>query len=85
MELAGLIDEDRLARRDVAQHREAERLERDRFARGDVLGAAHRLLRADDERPDAVRIAEREQPVARDHRDDRVRAAATLVHARRPP
>ena len=81
VELAGLIDEDRLARRDVAQHGEAERLERDRFARGDVFGAAHRLLHADDERPDAVRIAEREEPVAGDHRDDRIRAAAALVHA----
>ena len=77
----GLVDEDRLARRDVAQHREAQRLERDRFARDDVLGAAHRLVDADDERTDAERIAEREQPVAGDHRDDRVGAAAALVHA----
>ena len=37
---------------------------------------------ADDERADAERIAEREQPVAGDHRDDRIRAAAALVHAR---
>ena len=81
MELAGLVDEDRLARRDVAQHREAERLERDRLARDDVFGAAHRLVDADDERPDAERIAERDQPVAGDHRDDRVRAAAAPVHA----
>ena len=38
-------------------------------------------LHADDQRPDAVRIAEREQAVAGDHRDDRVRAAAAPVHA----
>ena len=43
VEAAGLVDEDRLARRDVAQHREAERLERDRFRGDEVLGPAHRL------------------------------------------
>ena len=79
--LAGLVDEDRLAGRDVAQHREAERLERDRFRRDHVLGAAHRLVVADDQRPDAEGIAKREHPVAGDHRDHRVRAAAALVHA----
>jgi len=40
VELSGLIDEDGLARRDVAQHREAERLERDRLAGDEVLAAA---------------------------------------------
>ncbi len=81
VERAGLVDEDRLARRDVAQHLEAQRLERHRLAGDDVLGAAHRRVDADDQRADAVRVAEREQPVAGDHRDDRVGAAAALVHA----
>ena len=81
VERAGDVDEDRLAGRDVAQHVEAERLDRDRLRRDDVLGAAHLLVLADDQRPDAVGIAEREQAVAGDHRDDRVRAAAALVHA----
>ena len=81
VKVAGLVDEDRLARRDVAQHRKAQRLERDRFAGDHVLGAAHRLVDADDQRPDAERIAEREQAVAGDHRDDGVGAAAALVHA----
>ena len=40
-----------------------------------------RLVDADDQRPDAVGVAEREHAVAGDHRDDRVRAAAALVHA----
>ena len=35
VELPGLVDEDGLARRDVAQHRKAQRLQRDRLARDD--------------------------------------------------
>ena len=81
MELPGLVDEDGLARRDVAQHGKAQRLQRDRFARDQVLGAAHRLVDADDERTDAERIAERDEPAAGDQRDDGVRAAAAPVHA----
>ena len=49
--------------------------------RDDVLRSAHLLVPADDERTDAERIAKREHAVAGDHRDDRVRAAAALVHA----
>jgi hypothetical protein len=47
-----------------------------------VFAAAHRLVDAHDERPDAEWIAERNHAVAGDHRHDRVRAATALVHAR---
>ena len=81
MEHAGVVDKDRLAGRDVAQHMEAERFDGHRLRGDDVLGPAHRLVLADDERADAVGIAEREQPVAGDHCDHRVGALAALVHA----
>ena len=42
------------------------------------------LVDADDQRPDAERIAEREHAVAGDHRHDGVRAAAAAMARRRP-
>ena len=81
VERAREVDEDRLAGLDVAQHAEAERLDRHRLGGDHVLGAAELLVAADDQRPDAERVAEREQAVAGDHRDDRVGAAAAPVHA----
>ena len=81
MEAAGLIDIDRFTRRDVAQHRETQRFQRDRLAGDDVLRAAHRLVHPDDERANAERVAKRQQAVAGDHRYDRVRAAAASMHA----
>ena len=82
MQRPGHIDVDRLAGLDVAQELEAERLHRDRFRRDQVLAAAERFVAADAQRPDAERIAKRQQTVARDHRDHRVRAATATVHAR---
>ena len=82
MQTPGLVDEDGFPRRDVAQHRKAQRLQRDRLARDDILGAAHRLADADDERADAEGIAKRDQPAAGDQGHDRIGAAAAPVHAR---
>ena len=81
MKTPGLIDEDGFSRRDVAQHRKAEGLQRDRLARDDILGAAHRLADADDERADAEGIAKRDQPAAGDQGHDRIGAAAAPVYA----
>ena len=85
VELAGRVHEDGFTGRHVAQHLEPQRLDGHRLRCHDVFRAAHRLVLADDERADAERIAECEQAVARDHRHDRIRAAAALVHARHGP
>ena len=67
--------------RDVAHHLEAQRVERDALGGDHVLVALLGLGAAEDERPDAVGVAEREQPVAGDHRHHRVGAAAAPVDA----
>src|SRR6185295_18454969 len=79
---ARLIDEDRFARRDVAQDGKAQGLERDGLARHDVFATAHRFVDADDERTNAEGIAECDEAVARDHRDDRIRSTASRMDAR---
>ena len=74
------VDEDRLAGRDVARQRVAGAFDRDRFARHHhgalPVGAAF----AERQRPDAERVAERQQAVAGDQRDHRIRAADPPVH-----
>ena len=79
MQEAALVDEHRFARQDVALELEADRVERDAFGRDHVLDAVLRLAHAEHERPDAVRIAERDDAVTDDHRDDGVAARAALV------
>ena len=79
MQIAALVDEHGFARQDVALELEADRVERHAFRRNHVLDAVRRLANAEHERPDAVRIAERHDAVADDHRDDGVAARATLV------
>src|SRR5438552_8777860 len=80
MEIAGLAHEYRFAWRDVAQYRKTERLEWDRSRRDQVFRYTHRLIGADDQRPDAVRIAKRQHSVAGDHRNDRIGATTASMH-----
>ena len=67
----------------VAHDLELAVLEHERLARDDPLVRAVLVLaRAEDERTDAERVAEREQAVAGDQGDRGVRALDALVHAR---
>ena len=76
VEAAVLVDEHRLARRDVAHQLEAEHVERDALRRHHVFVAVARVSRSPEhQRADAVRIAERDQAVAEHH--------ATRLHSRR--
>ncbi len=74
------VDEDRLAGSDVADERVPGADDRDRLARHHDLRPFRPVAGAEGERPDAVRIAEREQAVAGDQRDDGVRALDAPVH-----
>ena len=84
MQLAGGVDEDRLAGRHVAHHPVAGALQRHGLAGQHHLGAAAlrrgQVGHAVDQRADAVRVAKGQQAVAGDQRDHRVRAADALVH-----
>jgi len=79
VEIALVVDEHRLAGRDVAQQAEAERVERDRLGGDHVLGAGGGLVVADHRRPDAEGIAERQHAVAGDHRHHGIGAAQAPV------
>ena len=81
VELAVEIDEHRLARRDVAHELEAQRIQRHAFRRHQIFHALLGLVAADHQRTDAVRIAERQQAVAGNHRHHCIGAAAASVHA----
>ena len=59
------VDVDRLARPDVALEREAEHVEGDALGGEHPFDAARRLALAEHERPDAVRVAEAGDAVAR--------------------
>ena len=54
-------------------------VERHALRRDHVLDAVRRLANAEHERPNAVRVAKRDDAVADDHRDDGVAARAALV------
>ncbi len=82
---AVVVDEDRLARRDVAHEPKAHALQRDRFGRDEIFATVVGVALAEHERPDAERVAEREHAVARDLRDDRIRALARADAVPRPP
>ena len=79
MQIAALVDEHGLAGQDVALELEADGVERHALGRDHVLDAVRRLANAEHERPNAVRIAERDDAVADDHRDDGVAARAAFV------
>ncbi len=79
MQEAALVDEHGLARQHVALELEPDRVERDALGRHHPLDTVRGLAHAEHERPDPVRIAERDDAVADDHRDDRVAARAALV------
>ena len=84
VEVAVLIDEDRLSGGDVAHQLEAQGVERHGLRGHHVLVAVLRLGPPEHQGPDAVGVAEGEQPVARDHRDHGVGAAAPAVDTRDP-
>jgi hypothetical protein len=67
---AVLVDEHRLARRDVAHDLEAEHVERDALGGEHVLECPSACAPAEHQRADAVRVAEAEHAVADHHRDD---------------
>ena len=79
MQIAVLVDEDGLARRDVAQKTKAQAFKRHRLAGHHVFLALVGLGHAYAQRPDAVRIAKSQQAVAGDLRHHRVRAAHPSV------
>jgi hypothetical protein len=64
------VDEHRFARLDVADHLETQGIERDRFGGNQILHAFRRFVLAVDQRPDTVRIAEGEQAIAGNQRND---------------
>ncbi len=76
-----LVDEHRFARLHVSQDLEAERIDGDAFRGHDVFRRVDVLVHADDQRTDAVRIAEGQQAVAGDERHHGIGAAAARVHA----
>jgi hypothetical protein len=78
MDLPVQIDEDCLAGRDIALGAMARSLERHGLAGDHHLGAVGRL--AEHQGPNAVWIAKRQQSMARDQRDDGVRALQPAVH-----
>ena len=82
MHLAVEIDEDRLARLDVAHQFIADHVERHGLRGEHVLRALIGLTAAVHQRTDAVRIAEREDAEADDQDRDRVGAARAPVYRR---
>ena len=82
VEVAVEVDENRLARRHVANQLEAESVEGDAFRRHHVFRAFGRFDLAEDQRTDAEGIAESEQTVTGNHRHHRIGATAAPVHAR---
>jgi hypothetical protein len=80
MQLAGVVDEDGFARRDVAHEAEAQALERHRFAGDQVFRAILGFVHAQAQRTDAERVAEGQQAVAGDLGDHGIGAAHALVH-----
>ena len=81
VKVAVLIDEDGLARCDVADQLEAERIERHAFGSDDVFDAQIGERLPDHQRPNAEGIAKGQQPVAGDAGDYRIGPAATPMHA----
>jgi hypothetical protein len=75
------IDEDRLARRHVAHQPIPLHVQRDALGGNQVFGALAGLRGAEHQRADAVRVAEREQPVPGDHRHHCIGAPAAAMHA----
>ena len=80
MDAAFEVDEDRLAGRDVAGQRVAGADDRHRFARHHHLGSVGPLAFAERQRPDAERVAKRQQAVPGDQRDHRVGALDAPMH-----
>src|SRR3954469_26044643 len=75
VELAVLVDKYGLARADVAQQSEAERIYGHRLRSHHVFGAGRRFVVADHGRTDTEGVAEGDHAVAGDHRDHGVGAA----------
>ncbi|MFM2065281.1 MAG: hypothetical protein RLZZ584_190 [Pseudomonadota bacterium] len=82
VQLAVDVDEDGLARRDVAHHAVAVAFQRHRFARHHPVATFGRLQLAQAQRADAVRVAEGQQAVAGDQHHHGVGALDAPVHRR---
>ncbi len=74
-----LVDEHCFARTDVADELEAVAGERDALRREHPLRTLRRILAAEHQRTNAVRIAEAEDAVTDHHGNDRITAAATAI------
>ena len=82
VEITLLVNEYRLARRHVAHALEAQGIERHAFRGDQILRSFFVLGHADYQRPDAERIAKRQQAITGDHRHDRISAPAASMHPR---
>ncbi len=81
MHRAFLVDEYRLAGRDVPLEVEAERIECHGLGCNHALDSVQRSAHAQDGRPDSVRIAKRDNAVTDDESDDGVGAGTAAMHA----
>ena len=79
-QLAFLGDVYRFARRQIADQGEAEHVERNAFRGDHVLHAFVGMALAEDDRANAIGVAEADDAVAGDHRHHGVTAQAALVH-----
>ena len=80
MYMAREIDEQRFARCDVTHKLKAQHVKRHGFTGDRIFRPGHCLVAAINHRPDAMRIAERQHAVARNHRGHRIRALAAQMH-----
>ena len=74
------VDIDDFTRGDIAHQLETEHVERNAFGGQHPFRTLRRLALPEHQRADAVRIAQAQQPMADDHGDDGVTAAAAPIH-----
>src|SRR3990167_7692236 len=79
-QLAFFSDVHRFARREIANQGEAKHVEGDTFRGDHVFHAFVGMTLTEDDRANAVRVAETNYAVTGDHRDYRVATQAALVH-----
>ena len=82
LQLAMGINQYRLTRFHVAQHLEAQRVDGHAFGGNQILGALGRIVTADDQRPDPVRIAKGKQAVSGNHGDHSIGATNATMDTR---
>ena len=76
-----VLDEHRLARTNVAQLFELQQIERHALGGNHVFGAAIRFTTTDNNRPDAVRVAEGNNAMSDDHCHHGVTTGTTFVNS----